>query len=112
MIPLTKNLVTAPNPPYNMLYLVGQRGVFSKVVPSKTLHMDSDGLGEMLERNFADLYAKTFLLVSMGGQAMCHTCADTGARTPISASGIINCNLCIVFYVDSGLQLQWDKPSF
>ena len=70
--------------------------------------MDSDGLGEMLEGNFEDLYAKTFLLVSMGGQAMCHT----GARSPISARGIINCNLRIVFYVDSGLQLQWDKPSF
>ena len=47
--------------------------------------MTSNGLGEMLEGDFADMCARKFPLVSMGGLA----CTDPGARTPIGASGII-----------------------
>ena len=43
--------------------------------------MTSEGLGEMFEG------AGKFPLVSMGGGAEGLACADTGARTPIGASG-------------------------
>ena len=40
----------------------------------------------MFEGDFADMCAKQFLLVSMGGQAEGLACADLGARTPIGVS--------------------------
>ena len=49
--------------------------------------MTSEGLGEMFEGDSADTCAGKFPLVSMGVQAECPACADTGARTPIGASG-------------------------
>ena len=52
--------------------------------------MTSEGLGEMFEGDSADMCAEKFLLVLMGGRAEGLACADTGARTPIGASG--NCN--------------------
>ena len=50
--------------------------------------MSSLGLGEMFEGDSADRCAGKFPLVSMGVRAECPACADTGARTPIGASGI------------------------
>ena len=52
--------------------------------------MSSEGLGEMLEGDSADICAGKFPLVSMGGRAEGLACADPGARTPIGASRIIN----------------------
>ena len=49
--------------------------------------MTSEGLGEMFEGDSAEMYARKFLLVSMGGRAEGLTCAGPGARTPIGASG-------------------------
>ena len=51
--------------------------------------MTSKGLGEMFEGDSADMCARKFPLVSMGGRAEGLACADPGARTPIGASGII-----------------------
>ena len=50
--------------------------------------MTSKGLGEMFEGDSADMCAGKFPLVSMGGLAEGHACAEPGARTPIGASGI------------------------
>ena len=49
--------------------------------------MSSEGLGEMFQGDSADRCAEKFPLVSMGVRAECPACADTGARTPIGASG-------------------------
>ena len=49
--------------------------------------MTSEGLGEMLEGDSADMCAGKFPLVSMGGRAEGLACADPGAMTPIGASG-------------------------
>ena len=43
----------------------------------------------MFKGDSADMYAKKFPLVSMGGQAEGLACVDLGARTPIGASKII-----------------------
>ena len=48
-------------------------------------------MGKFGEINSADTRAGKFPLVSMGGWAECPACADTGARTPIGASGIFLC---------------------
>ena len=58
--------------------------------------MTSNGLGELVEGDSADMCAGKFLLVSMGGRAEGIMCADPGARTPIGASGIIKFNACQV----------------
>ena len=50
--------------------------------------MTSEGLGEMFEGDSADTCGEKFPLVLMGGRAEGLACADPGARTPISASGI------------------------
>ena len=44
-------------------------------------------MGESGEINSADTRAGKFPLVRMGGWAEGPACADTGARTPIGASG-------------------------
>ena len=49
--------------------------------------MISEGLGEMFEGDSADMCARKFPLVSMGGRAEGLACADPGARTPIGANG-------------------------
>jgi hypothetical protein len=49
--------------------------------------MTSEGLGKMFEGDSADTCGGKFPLVSMGGRAEGLACADTGARTPIGASG-------------------------
>ena len=49
--------------------------------------MTSKGLGEIFEGDSADMFARKFLLVSMGGRAEGLVCADPGPRTPIGASG-------------------------
>ena len=49
--------------------------------------MTSEGLGEMFEGDSADMCARKFPLVLMGGRAEGLVCADPGARTPIGASG-------------------------
>ena len=51
--------------------------------------MTSEGLGEMLEGDSADMCAYKFPLTSMGGRAEGLACADPGARTPIGVSGIL-----------------------
>jgi hypothetical protein len=56
----------------------------------ETLDMTSEGLGEMVEGDSADMCAGKFPLVLMGGRAEGLACADQGARTPFSASG--NCD--------------------
>ena len=48
--------------------------------------MTSEGLGEMIEGDFADICVKKIPLMLMGGQAECLVSADTGARTPIGVS--------------------------
>ena len=71
-------------------------------------------MGKFGEINSADTHAVKFPLVPMGGLAEGPACADTGARTPIGASGIINANLLIfLLYILSILQLDksnnvWD----
>ena len=50
--------------------------------------MTSEGFGEMFEGDSADMCARKFPLVSIGGRAEGLACADPGARTPIGASGI------------------------
>ena len=47
--------------------------------------MTSEGLGEMFEGDSADMCARKFSLVLMGGRAEGLACADPGARTPIGA---------------------------
>ena len=49
--------------------------------------MTSEGLGELFEGDSADMCARKFPLVSIGGRAEGQACADPGARTPIGASG-------------------------
>ena len=51
--------------------------------------MTSEWLGEMFEGYSAETCAEKNLLVPMWGSAEGPACADTGARTPIGASGII-----------------------
>ena len=51
--------------------------------------MTSEGLGEMLEGDFADMCAKSCQLMFMGGRAEGLAWADPVARTPISVSGIV-----------------------
>ena len=51
------------------------------------------GFGEMFEGNPADMCARKFPLVSMGGRAEGLACADPGARTPIGPSGNFHCLL-------------------
>ena len=43
----------------------------------------------MFEGNSADMCAGKFPVVSMGGRADGLACVDTGARTPIGASGFV-----------------------
>ena len=71
-----KNSFWDPPYPRTMLYLRGQRGVFSKVVlGSKTLDMTFEGLGEMFEGNFADMCAEIFSIIMMGGTYLfCFIC--------------------------------------
>ena len=45
--------------------------------------MTSEGLGEMFEGDSADMCARKFALVSMGGRAEGLAWADLGARTPL-----------------------------
>ena len=51
----------------------------------------------MFEGYYADTCTGKFPLVSMGGRAECPVCADTGARTPIGASGILLFIYIIIF---------------
>ena len=50
--------------------------------------MTSEGLGEMFEGDFTDMYGKQIPLMSMGCRAEGLACANPGARTPIGVSGI------------------------
>jgi hypothetical protein len=59
--------------------------------------MTYDGLGNMIEGDFADTCDKQFPLMSMGCQAEGPACAgDQGTRTPISVSRNLKLN-CIKF---------------
>ena len=49
--------------------------------------MTSEGLGETFEGDSADMYARKFPLLSIGGRAEGLACADLVAGTPIGASG-------------------------
>jgi hypothetical protein len=60
--------------------------------------MTYDGLGKMFEVDSADMCGGKIPLVSMGGLAEGLACADPGARTPITASGILcKSNIICVF---------------
>ena len=48
--------------------------------------MTSESLGEMFEGDFADMCAKEFLLMLIGGRVQGLASVDPGARTPISVS--------------------------
>jgi hypothetical protein len=48
--------------------------------------MTSKGLGKIFEGDSADMCARKFPLVFMGGQAEGLACADLVAKTPIGAS--------------------------
>ena len=48
--------------------------------------MTFEGLGEMFEGDSADMWARKFLLMLMGGLAEGLACADLGARTPIGGN--------------------------
>ena len=50
--------------------------------------MTLDGLGEMFGGYSAETCGGKILLVAMGVPVEGPACADTGARTPIGASGI------------------------
>ena len=50
--------------------------------------MTSEGWGEIFEGDSADTCGRKFPLTLMGGRAEGLACADPGARTPISASGM------------------------
>ena len=50
--------------------------------------MTLEGLEDMFRVYSAETYAGKILLVPMGVRAEGLACADTGARTPIGASGI------------------------
>ena len=58
--------------------------------------MTSEGLGEMFEGDSADMCARKFPVMSMGGRAEGFACADPGARTPIGVCG----NFVIVIRAD------------
>ena len=49
--------------------------------------MTSEGLGDKFEGDSADMCARKFPLMPMGGRAEGLACADPGARTPIGVSG-------------------------
>ena len=49
--------------------------------------MTSEGLGEMFEGDSADICARKFPHVLIGGRVEGLACADPVARTPIGASG-------------------------
>ena len=66
--------------------------------------MTSEGLGVMFEGNSADTCGGKFPLVSMGVGAECPACANTGARTPIGASGIHINLLLVVVLLDNVAQ--------
>ena len=70
-------------------FLLGSQG-------SETLDMTYDGLGNMIECDFADTCDKKFPLISMGCQADGPACADPGTRTPISMSRNLKLN-CLKF---------------
>ena len=83
-----KNKFGDPLPPALCYNWADRGGCFQKLSSgSETLDMTSERLGEMFEGDSADMCAGKFLLVSMVGRAEGLTCADPGARTPISASG-------------------------
>ena len=49
--------------------------------------MTSEGLGEMFEGDSADMCARKFPLMSMGGRAKGLPCLEPGAWTPMGVSG-------------------------
>ena len=72
----------------------------------ETSDMTSVGLGEMFEGHSADMCARNFPLISMGGQAEGLACADPGARTPIGASG----NFGFFLYKAYALLIETTSP--
>ena len=64
--------------------------------------MTSEGLGEMFEGDSADMCARKFRLVSMGGRAEGLACVDPGARIPIVLAEIfikhMEQNLCFTLH--------------
>ena len=53
------------------------------------LDMTLKGLGELFDGYSAEMCAGKIPLVPRGGRVEGPACADTGARTPLGASGII-----------------------
>ena len=48
--------------------------------------MTFDGLGEMFEGDFVDMFAKQIWLMSLGLERLCQAFADTGTKDPIGVS--------------------------
>ena len=74
--------------------------------------MTSEGLGEMFEGDSAEMRAGKIPLVPLGVRAEGSACADTGARTPIGARGIVNNNahyLCPNFVIRTQLLIVFDQ---
>ena len=68
-------------------------------------------MGKFGEIDSADMRAEKFPLVPMGGWAEGPACADTGARTPIGASGILSFIFLTLkifwsYLAESGKQVQ------
>ena len=69
-------------------------------------------MGKFGEIDSAAMRAGKFPLVPMGGLAEGSACADTGARTPIGARGIVNNNahyLCPNFVIRTQLLIVFDQ---
>jgi hypothetical protein len=63
-IPIKKNYLGDPPTPHTMQVLDGQGVYFQKLsYGNKTSDMTSEGLGEMFEGNFAEIFGNKFLLV-------------------------------------------------
>jgi hypothetical protein len=63
-----KTIFGDPPTPHTVLFLVGQRGLFSKVVLGfRNFGMSYEGLGEMFEGDSAYMCAEKFPFMLMGG---------------------------------------------
>ena len=65
----------------------GRGGYFEKLAyGSETKDITSEGLGEISEGDFSEIYAEKYPIVSMGGRVDLSTVRRWGTLTPISAS--------------------------
>ena len=73
-----------------MRFLGGKGGYFEKLSKgSKTLDMTSEGLGEVLEGDSANMCSGIFPLVLMGGRVNVQACADSEREPPSARAEIL-----------------------